>query len=148
MQNQVDNINNSESSFVNGNYFQRKAEIVIPTILNIISDKSRTSFIDSRGKFVQTNSTISKDFKKRFFNIIVRRSVFIDGEEFLLLIEDNYIILSHPKWSLTGVGPNLLSAENDLRKKARIFIEGYDSIPLKELSNEAIKFRNYLFSIL
>ncbi|MBM4172515.1 MAG: hypothetical protein FJ214_11655 [Ignavibacteria bacterium] len=148
MPNKNNKIFNFEASSSIIDFRSKQTDIVIPTI--IISkklDKSKDVFIDMNGRFIHENHTGSKEESKINITKVIKPSIFLSGEEFLLSIEENEVVLTHPKWSLSSSGINLREAEIRLIEKARIYLEGYKHIPIAELSNEALEFRNYLFSI-
>jgi hypothetical protein len=66
------------------------------------------------------------------------------GEEFEIYLEDNNIILSHPTWSLSGMGKSLIDAEKNLLQESKIVLEHYIDVPESKLSEDAIELKNFL----
>ena len=66
------------------------------------------------------------------------------GEEFEIYIEDNNIILSHPTWSLSGMGKSLIDAEKNLLQESKVVLEHYIDVPESKLSEDAIELKNFL----
>lgn len=105
------------------------------------------SYITPQGTITQAND-LTKEVKiTPIPKPTVVLSLKIKGESFNLTREEGEFILTHPSWSLTGSGNNLIEAEMNLFNKARIFLEGYSKISITELSHKALQFRNFLFSI-
>ena len=68
-------------------------------------------------------------------------------EEFDIVFEDEYIYLSHPKWSLTGMGKTLIDAERDLLKEAKESLIHYQKYAGSELTEDALEMKEYLIKI-
>lgn len=66
------------------------------------------------------------------------------GEEFEIYLEDDNIILSHPTWSLSGMGKSLIDAEKNLLQESKIVLEHYIDVPESKLSEDAIELKNFL----
>ncbi|MDP3149775.1 MAG: hypothetical protein Q8N83_11665 [Ignavibacteria bacterium] len=91
-------------------------------------------------------------FKKVIYHsslnsIIIKDSINIGNESFLFEKEDNYYYLSHPKWSLVGMGKNLYEAEVDLLNEAKELLTDMRELPTESLSQEALNLLDYLYSI-
>ena len=77
----------------------------------------------------------------------LRDAVVYGGERFSVSVCEGYVLLTHPRWSLVGVGLDLFSAELDLRSEAwDLYLVMVDDDPM-ELSQEAEKFRQFLISL-
>ena len=66
------------------------------------------------------------------------------GEEFEIYLEDDNIILSHPTWSLSGMGKSLIDAEKNLLQESKVVLEHYIDVPESKLSEDAIELKNFL----
>lgn len=80
-------------------------------------------------------------------DIIIRQHEFC-GEKFNLHLEGDNIILSHPIWSLAGTGKNLLDAERNLITESKIVFNHYMNIPEEDLSEDAIRMKEFLLRII
>jgi hypothetical protein len=69
------------------------------------------------------------------------------GQEFEVHVEDDEIILTHPTWSLSGMGKSFLEAERNLIQESKIALEHYINIPDSQLSEEAIKMKDFILQI-
>ncbi|MDR8390639.1 hypothetical protein NC796_05790 [Aliifodinibius sp. S!AR15-10] len=85
-------------------------------------------------------------------NVELKRTVQLEytykGERFNLDRKNGLIYISHPKWSLVGMGETLLKAEIDMLKDARLIADEYISQSDSELSKEAQKLKQYLLKII
>lgn len=70
------------------------------------------------------------------------------GEIFNLSIEDDRVVLTHPRWSLVGIGRSLAEAEADLVNEARDAFEGLSLFSLSEFSSEELDFRDFLLTVI
>jgi hypothetical protein len=69
------------------------------------------------------------------------------GEEFEISIEEDNIILSHPIWSLSGMGKTLVDAEKNLLQESKIVLEHYIDVPESKLSEDALELKKFLLHI-
>lgn len=72
----------------------------------------------------------------------------IKEEKFIIEFENELCYLSHPKWSLVGMGNNLCEAEIDLIKEAKIIAPNFINVPINSLNNEALRLRDFLFKLI
>lgn len=70
------------------------------------------------------------------------------GEPFELEIDDGIFSLRHPRWSLMGTGKTLLETETDLLDEAREVAHAMLELPIKTLSFEAFRLREFLLRII
>lgn len=89
----------------------------------------------------------SADKRMEVRSVTISKSIKLFNQVFDFLNEDGVITLTHPKWSLVGIGDDLLSAERNLVENAKILADGYFQLPINELTLEAIEFRNYLLTL-
>jgi hypothetical protein len=78
---------------------------------------------------------------------ILRDYILIMDEKFFIEKENDMIYLTHDKWSLVGVGKNLIEAEKDLMIEAKELFNNIRKIELNNLSQGAIQMRDFLFKI-
>ena len=71
----------------------------------------------------------------------------IASVEFLIEKEDGYIYITHPRWSLTGMGRTFLEAEADLLTDAEDVADVYFDFDESELDKEALDMVAFLYSI-
>lgn len=71
----------------------------------------------------------------------------IEGEEFLVSIEENYVFLSHPEWSVTGVGTDLLEAEKHLKLRVQRMFKDFLWKSASDMTIRALELRDFLFRI-
>lgn len=77
----------------------------------------------------------------------VPRSEGIFGEKFHVKIEGGNVVISHPEWSLVGVGRNKIEAKEDLYREIGELSEIYlEESPL-EMSRGALDMRGFLYKI-
>ena len=76
-------------------------------------------------------------------NQVIKKYKLLD-EDFNILIDGDNIILTHPNWSLSGMGDTLLEAERNLYKEAGEIFDYYNSIPDTELTIEAVQLKEFL----
>lgn len=94
------------------------------------------------------DSKFQSDTKEEFvYNVKVVLDHYINNERFILISKNNKIYLTHPIWSLSGMGKNLLDAELDLINDAKIIAEEYIHEVDKNLSQEAQKLKEFLIQI-
>lgn len=138
--------NKSKGIILNSYDIQSKGKIYLGPNINETDFLTKSnSYVTPQGTITQAND-LAKEVELTPIPTVVL-SFTIKGENFNLTREEGEFILTHPSWSLTGSGNNLIEAEINLLKKARIFLEGYSKISIAELSQEALQFRNFLFSI-
>lgn len=70
------------------------------------------------------------------------------GEMFEVVADEGYVILSHPAWSLTGLGKDFVEAEKDLVENARILANVYLNRPVSQMTIGALEFRDFLLQII
>lgn len=70
------------------------------------------------------------------------------GERFDIKKENGLLYISHPKWSLVGMGDTLLDAEIDMINGAKIIADDYINVPESTLSQEAVNLKRYLLKII
>ncbi len=70
------------------------------------------------------------------------------GERFDVTRDAYGILVSHPRWSLTGRGDTLVEAELDLIANAKLLAEAYLEFPLSQLSPEANEMLDYLIQLM
>ena len=76
--------------------------------------------------------------------------VSIRGERFDLKFEDDTVIVSHPHWSLVGVGRDLGEATRDLMVEASDVLAIFADRPLSQLSEATqrmVRFANSLLTL-
>lgn len=73
---------------------------------------------------------------------VIKKYKILD-EEFYIYSDGENIILTHPQWSLSGIGETLIAAERSLFDEARSILPHY-LIPNLELSPDAIKLKEFL----
>lgn len=71
-------------------------------------------------------------------------TITIKGENFELEREDGMFYISHPLWSLVGMGKDVTKAVSSLFENAKIKADYYCNTEDSSLSEEAIKFKTYL----
>lgn len=72
----------------------------------------------------------------------------IVGETFKVeRLEGGFFLVSHPKWSLSGIGSTLIEAERAVYEDAAIAAEMYLNEPVSNLDYEATRMRDYLIRI-
>ncbi|OIO16359.1 MAG: hypothetical protein AUJ54_11530 [Ignavibacteria bacterium CG1_02_37_35] len=147
-------VSSSSSKSSSSSFFRSSENIIIP----IGEYGDGCSLMDENFPLAATNINIenivykSNLFEKSFYSassksIIIKDSINICDESFLLEKEDNHYYLSHPKWSLVGMGQNLYEAEIDLLKEAKELLKDMRELPTESLSKEALNLLDYLFSI-
>jgi len=126
------------------------SEPLVNSSLSEVDDKSSTS--QDTSFFYVSKEYL--DFRARDFNTIsillssvVIKTFQIAGVNFLLEFENGMYHLTHPVWSLSGSGHTLIEAEMNLRREASDIFDFYNESSLFSLSNDALKFRDYLMSI-
>ncbi len=72
----------------------------------------------------------------------------IKGEEFEIYSDGINIILTHPTWSLSGIGPTLIEAERNLYNESKYVYEHYKNYSPEELTEDALKLREFLIKII
>jgi hypothetical protein len=70
------------------------------------------------------------------------------GERFDVTRDAYGILVSHPRWSLTGRGDTLVEAELDLIANAKLLAEAYLEFPPSQLSPEANEMLDYLIQLM
>ncbi len=75
-------------------------------------------------------------------------SITIEGEVFNCLQEDGWVMITHPKWSIMGVGEDVEAARKDLRDTASIVVSDYVDEEDLNLTSEAIKLKAFLIKYL
>ena len=70
------------------------------------------------------------------------------GERFDVTRDAYGILVSHPRWSLTGRGDTLVEAELDLIENAKLLAEAYLEFPPSQLSPEANEMLDFLIQLL
>lgn len=101
--------------------------------------------------FQKIASTYSESGYKKSEQV-AKRTIELDyeykGERFKIYRKNGLIYISHPKWSLVGMGDTLLKAELDMLEDAKLIADEYINQPDTELSTQAIKFKQYLLKII
>lgn len=72
----------------------------------------------------------------------------VAGEEFDVEKEGDEYVLTHPRWSLLGMGRTLVEAEIDLIKGAREISPHYVGKSLSSLSRDAFMMRDFLLRVI
>lgn len=75
-------------------------------------------------------------------------SITIEGEVFNCLQEDGWVMITHPKWSIMGVGEDVESARKDLKDTASIVASDYIDEKDSNLTPEAIRLKAFLIKYL
>ena len=88
-----------------------------------------------------------ESIKKAIDNRVIQRDYSIQGFNFNIEILESKVRIFHPKWSLVAEGSNLIQAEKKLIEEAKNVSEIYLEIPDNQLDNNAIEFKEFLFSI-
>ncbi len=70
------------------------------------------------------------------------------GERFDVTRDAYGILVSHPRWSLTGRGDTLVEAELDLIANAKLLAEAYLEFAPSQLSPEANEMLDYLIQLM
>ena len=70
------------------------------------------------------------------------------GQLFNLEIEGGSVILTHPRWSLVGLGSTLGDAERDLVEQARDALEALSFFQISEFSPDELEYRDFLLSVI
>jgi hypothetical protein len=68
----------------------------------------------------------------------------IANEEFRMIEDGTFVTLTHPHWSLNGIGKNISEAVMDLYKEAEIISEMYLDEPTEKLSQHSQKLKEFL----
>ena len=76
-----------------------------------------------------------------------RPRIRIGGEMFFIEIEDGFIYLRHPMWSLVGIGNTIYEAERNLRADARELAEVMSAMPLNTMDHDALDLFRYVLRI-
>lgn len=71
----------------------------------------------------------------------------IEGELFNASKEDGKIFLTHPTYSMVGVGDTFEEAEKDMLKREAIALEVYNEFDEREMTVKAIEYRKYLYRL-
>lgn len=74
--------------------------------------------------------------------------IHIDGEMFNVSVEDGLTMITHPKWSIMGVGSNLSEAKEDLRLNAELVSSEYLYEDDSALTDQAVNFKRFLIKYL
>jgi len=64
----------------------------------------------------------------------------INGEKFSVEYKHGYCYVSHPRWSLVGVGPNIKDAIQDVKYSAHILLEGFSSLGNLQQNQELVNY--------
>lgn len=75
-------------------------------------------------------------------NEVIKKIKILD-EEFDIYSDGENIILTHPQWSLSGIGISLLEAERNLYEEAKSILPHY-SKPNSQLTEDAINLKEFL----
>lgn len=78
----------------------------------------------------------------------IKKTIDINGIEFLIDFEDGEYILSHQRWSLIGTGNTLYKAITDLKLEAKNVVKYYLDLPNTNMTLDAIEFRDCLLKML
>ncbi|MHB8581049.1 MAG: hypothetical protein ACYDA4_14500 [Ignavibacteriaceae bacterium] len=76
-------------------------------------------------------------------NEVIKKYKFY-GEEFDIYSDGENIIISHPLWSLSGMGESFLEAERNLIEESKEILEHYSKYSLSELTKDAVDMINFL----
>jgi hypothetical protein len=68
----------------------------------------------------------------------------LHGESFIVSVEDGVVILSHPVWSLMGIGASLTEAEAALIAEAFELRDVMRTIPEESLNGGAHRMKEFL----
>lgn len=86
--------------------------------------------------------------KRRKMKNLNKDYIIIKNEKFYIERENNLFYLVHPKWSLIGVGKTLHNAEINLIKEAKELFSVFKNISNKNLSNDGLELKKYLFELI
>ena len=86
-------------------------------------------------------SNIRSEIKR---NTQIPRTIRIHDEYFDCAQEDHEVIITHPKWSIMGIGKDLQEAKIDLKTNAELIASDYINEKDSDLTNEAIKLKAFL----
>jgi len=76
-------------------------------------------------------------------------SVEVHGERFRLEANGRgLVLLSHPKWSLSGMGETIIEAEEDLINMAKVVSDVYIESDPEYLTDDAIELREFIIKVL
>lgn len=75
------------------------------------------------------------------------KTYFIADEEFVVNDDGSFVEVSHPRWSLNGIGKNISEAVMDLYNEAEIVQGMFLDEPVEKLSPDALKLRDFLTTI-
>ncbi|MEX0608513.1 MAG: hypothetical protein WD016_13975 [Balneolaceae bacterium] len=95
--------------------------------------------------------TVNKNIPSKneiIIEVTVEPDYYINDERFLLQQKNGKIHLTHPIWSLSGMGENLIDAELDLISDAKIISDEYVNEADINLSEEALKLKVFLLQII
>ena len=93
-------------------------------------DKVREEMVEYRIRDKDTNPVIS-----------------LFEEDFEMKKREDYYIITHPKWSLTGLGDSIDDAIRDLIDEARGIYELIVESPEDELSEQSAKLKEFLLRV-
>lgn len=88
-----------------------------------------------------------KSYMLELKNHIINKTIEINGELFDIEIEEKTFVLTHPQWSIIGTGNTLYDAILDLINEAKTILKNYISVPITEMNEDAIYFREFLFRL-
>lgn len=96
-----------------------------------------------------TNNSYRRNYTLRGYKLSYLQSdiytnITIHRETFELEREDGMFYISHPKWSLVGMGEDVIQAVSSLFENAKLKAEYYLHEDDLNLSEEAIRFKAYL----
>lgn len=97
--------------------------------------------------FYRRNYTL-RGYKLSNLQSDIYTNITIHGETFELEREDGMFYISHPIWSLVGMGEDVIQAVASLFENAKLKAEYYLYEDDSNLSEEAIKFKAYLTNML
>ena len=72
----------------------------------------------------------------------------VAGEPFLLEYENDSIMLTHSKWSLTGVGKSLIEAEQNILEEASGLARVFLDLSVNTLDENARHLREFLLKVI
>jgi len=71
----------------------------------------------------------------------------IAGEVFSLEVRRGRVFITHPRWSLMGVGKTLAQADKALRNEAGVVARVYGEMPANTLDVEALRLYHFALRI-
>jgi len=99
-------------------------------------------------KIIESPLKYSWSFFQKSINKNIQDVIYLGDEEFKIEKEDDMFYLIHPRWSLVGMGNDLMGAITDLLQEAKELFEDLKNVDINSLSIDAFQMRDYLFKII